>query len=96
MFIYLYLSYIFFHGFNTLTLENNLIYSNLYTFDICTLLYFKIKKVTFSYISSIFISAVEGYIHLLSPIKKAANSGNTNYFEYKLQTSNDESVCLVC
>ena len=89
MFIYLYLSYIFFHGFYALTL-------NLYTFDICTLLYFKIKKVTFSYISSIFISAVEGYIHLLSPIKKAANSGNTNYFEYKLQTSNDESVCLVC
>ena len=49
-----------------------------------------------SYISSFFISATEGYIHLLSPIKKAANSGNTNYFECKLQTSNDESVCLVC
>ncbi|XP_015777822.1 PREDICTED: uncharacterized protein LOC107355751 [Acropora digitifera] len=40
--------------------------------------------------------AVDGYIHLLSPIKKAANSGNTNYFECKLQISNDESVCLVC
>ena len=49
-----------------------------------------------SYISSFFISADEGYIHLLSPIKKAANSGNTNYFECKLQTSNDESMCLVC
>ena len=41
-----------------------------------------------SYISSFFISADEGYIHLLN--------GNTNYFECKLQTSNDESVCLVC
>ena len=59
-------------------------------------LYFKITKVTYSYISSYFNSAVEGYIHLLSPIKKAANYGNTNYFECKLQTSNDESVCLVC
>ena len=94
IFIYLYLSYILFHGFNALTLENNLIYSNLYTFDICTLLYFKITKVTYSYISSFFISAV--VIHLLSPIKKAANYGNTNYFECKLQTSKDESVCLVC
>ena len=88
--------YIFFHGFNALTLENNLIYSNVYTFVICTLLYFKITKVTYSYISSFFISAVEGYIHLLSLIKKAANSGNTSYFECKLQTSNDEFVCLVC
>ena len=58
-------------------------------------LYFKITKVTYSYISSFFISAVEGYIHLLSPIKKAANSGNTNYFQCKLQTSNEE-LCLVC
>ena len=71
--------YIFFHGFNALTLENNFIYSNVYTFDICALWYFKITKVTYSYISSFFISAVEGYIHLLSPIKKAANSGNNNY-----------------
>ena len=46
--------------------------------------------------SSFFISAVKDYIHLLSPINKAANSGKTNYFECKLQTSNDESVCLVC
>ena len=30
------------------------------------------------------------------PIKKAANSGNTNYFDCKLQISNDESVQLVC
>ena len=29
-------------------------------------------------------------------LKKAANSGNTNYFDCKLQTSNDESVRLVC
>ena len=65
-------------------------------FTFALFLYFKITKVTYSYISSFFISAVEGYIHLLSPIKKAANSGNTNYFECKLQTSNDESVCLVC
>ena len=32
----------------------------------------------------------------MSPIKKAANSANTNYFDCKLQTSNDESVRLVC
>ena len=56
----------------------------------------EITKVTYSYISSFFIAAVEGYIHLLSPIKKAANSGNTNYFDCRLQTSNDESVRLVC
>ena len=35
-------------------------------------------------------------IHLLSPIKKAENSGNTNYFDCKLQTNNDETVRLVC
>ena len=46
--------------------------------------------------SSFFIAAVEGYIHLLSPTKKAANSVNTNYFDCKLQTSNDESEQLVC
>ena len=53
---------------------------------------------TYSYISSFFIAAVGGYIHLLSPIKKVANSGNTNYgyFDCKLQPSNDESVHLVC
>ena len=33
---------------------------------------------------------------MLSPIKKAGNPGNTNYFECNLQTSNDESVSLVC
>ena len=48
------------------------------------------------YISSFFIAAVEGYIHLLSPLKKAANSGNTNYFDCMPQTSNDKSVRLVC
>ena len=66
-----------------------------HTFDICTLLYLNYKR-SHSYISSFYIAAVEGYIHLLSLIKKAANSGNTNYFDCKLQTSNDESVCLVC
>ena len=51
-----------------------------HTFDICTLLYLKlITKDTYNYISSFFIAAVEGYIHLLSPIKKAANSGNTQF-----------------
>ena len=88
--------YVFLHRFNALTLENNLIYSNVYTFDICILLYFKITKVTYSHISSFLISAVKGYIHLMSPIKKAANSGKINYFECKLSTRNDESVCLVC
>ena len=69
-----------------------------HTFDINFLHSFvlKITKVTCSFISSFFIAAVEGYIHLLSPIKKAANSGNTNYFDCKLQTSNDKSVRLVC
>ena len=46
--------------------------------------------------SSFFIAAVEGYIHLLSSIKKAVNCGNTNYFDCKLQRSNHKSVCLVC
>ena len=32
----------------------------------------------------------------MSPIKKAANSGNANHFDCKLQTSSDESVPLVC
>ena len=88
---------IFFHGFNALTLENNFIYSNVYTFDICTLLYSNYNSYLHSsYISSFFIAAVEGYIHLLSLIKTAANSGNTNSFDCKLQTSNDKSVRLVC
>ena len=38
-------------------------------------------------ISSFFIAAVEGYIHLPSPIKKASHCGNTNYFDCKLQTT---------
>ena len=33
---------------------------------------------------------------LFSHLKKAANSGNTNYFDCKFQTSKDESVRLVC
>ena len=59
----------------------------------CTL---KLQKLPIVISVSFSFQLVEGYIHLLSPIKKAANSGNTNYFECKLQTSNDESVCLVC
>ena len=58
------------------------------TFDICTLLYSNYNSYLHSsYISSFFIAAVEGHIHLLSLIKTPANSGNTNYFDCKLQTS---------
>lgn len=39
---------------------------------------------------------VKGYIHLLSPIKTAANSFKTNYFETQLQTSQTECQRVVC
>ena len=55
-----------------------------------------ITKGTNSYISSFFIVAVEGYIHLLSLIKIRTNSGNTKYSDCKLQTSSDEYVRFVC
>ena len=47
-------------------------------------------SVSYAQLSTMFL------FHCSCPIKKAANSGNTNYFDCKLQTSNDESVHLVC
>ena len=54
----------------------------LHTFDILHSFALKLQKIPIvRYISSFFIAAVEGYIHLLSLIKKAANSGNANHFD---------------
>lgn len=40
-------------------------------------------------------TSLEGYMHGLSKIKTASN-GTTNYFDLKLQTSDDKTVRLVC
>ena len=42
-----------------------------------------------------FFVALEGYLHQLSPIK-AATKSQTNFFDCSLQTSEKESVHLVC
>ena len=42
-----------------------------------------------------FISDLEGYIHLLSPVK-TSNSSHINYLDFKLQTSSTDTVRAVC
>ncbi len=45
----------------------------------------------FSYIAS----SLDGYIHQISPIK-AATKSKTKYFDMKVQTSDENAVCVVC
>lgn len=40
-------------------------------------------------------ATVEGYVHLLSDVNTAAN-GKTKYFEFQMQTSESDTVQLVC
>ena len=66
-----------------------------HTFDIYTLLYLNcIRYLKLSVPFSLQLLKVTSIYRVW--LKKAANSGNTNYFDCKLQTSNDESVGLVC
>ncbi|KXJ13992.1 uncharacterized protein LOC110239470 [Exaiptasia diaphana] len=39
---------------------------------------------------------LEGYIHVVSPIKIASNKEKTKYFDCKMQTSDDKTERLVC
>lgn len=45
--------------------------------------------------ADVYTETVEGYIHLLSPVKTALNS-TTNYFDCQLQTAEEKTIRLVC